>query len=79
MTVKRLRDVLSAIGPPATSMEIAELIWLAEHLPPAMSTGPEAEHAVIPASADATVPDLDPITDEKQPDSSERGSSAKHY
>ena len=33
MTIERLRDVLNAIGPPVTTIQLAEMIWLASHLP----------------------------------------------
>lgn len=33
MTIERLRDVLNAIGPPVTTIQLAEMIWLACQLP----------------------------------------------
>ena len=33
MTIERLRDLLGAIGPPVTPVELAEMVWLAGHLP----------------------------------------------
>ncbi|WP_447041372.1 SAV_2336 N-terminal domain-related protein [Streptomyces sp. DSM 118878] len=33
MAIDRLRDALDALGPPVTPLELAEMLWLAEHLP----------------------------------------------
>ncbi|MGA4845560.1 SAV_2336 N-terminal domain-related protein [Streptomyces sp. G5(2025)] len=34
MAIDRLRDALEALGPPVTPLELAEMLWLAERLPP---------------------------------------------
>lgn len=34
MTLDRLRDLLAALGPPVTPLALAEMLWLAERLPP---------------------------------------------
>jgi hypothetical protein len=33
MTLDRVRDLLGALGPPVTPLELAEMLWLAAHLP----------------------------------------------
>jgi len=47
MTIDRLRNVLGAIGPPVTPLELAEMLWLAGHLP-------SGEHADEPQASGAT-------------------------
>ncbi|AZM56705.1 hypothetical protein DMA15_32415 [Streptomyces sp. WAC 01529] len=39
MTIDRLRDALEALGPPVTPLELAEMLWLAERLPPGEGAG----------------------------------------
>ncbi|WP_405663067.1 SAV_2336 N-terminal domain-related protein [Streptomyces sp. RK9] len=34
MTLDRLRGLLTALGPPVTPLDLAEMLWLAERLPP---------------------------------------------
>ncbi|MBW5424919.1 hypothetical protein GKQ77_25690, partial [Streptomyces sp. BG9H] len=41
MTIDRLRDALQALGPPVTPLELAEMLWLAERLPPGEDAGGE--------------------------------------
>ena len=51
MTIERLRDVLNAIGPPVTTIQLAEMIWLARHLP---AGDQESESASGAAETEAT-------------------------
>ncbi|MEU5952836.1 SAV_2336 N-terminal domain-related protein [Streptomyces sp. NPDC047525] len=39
MTIDRLRDALEALGPPVTPLQLAEMVWLAERLPPEAGEG----------------------------------------
>ncbi|GHC58005.1 SAV_2336 N-terminal domain-related protein [Streptomyces flavofungini] len=39
MTLDRLRDLLAALGPPVTPLDLAEMVWLAERLPPGEAEG----------------------------------------
>ncbi len=48
MTIERLRAVLNAIGPPVTTTQLAEMLWLAAHLP---ADGQQAGTAPGPAGA----------------------------
>lgn len=43
MTIERLRDVLDALGPPATPRGIAEVLWLAQHAQPPSTTASPAD------------------------------------
>jgi WD40 repeat protein len=52
MAIDRLRDLLNAIGPPVTPLELAEMLWLADHLP----AGPD-EEAASREPADSRPPD----------------------
>ncbi|NUP53634.1 MAG: hypothetical protein HOW97_40880, partial [Catenulispora sp.] len=47
MSVSRLLAVLNAIGPPVDTVELAEMLWLAGHLP-----APAPETAADPAGPD---------------------------
>lgn len=49
MTIDRLRTLLGDLGPSATALEIAELLWLATHLPSPEEPTPASTEAVIPA------------------------------
>jgi hypothetical protein len=69
MTIERLRAVLNAIGPPVTTMQLAEMLWLAAHLP---ADGQQAGVAAEPAGAGdgETADDTGPrtaITGQEQP------------
>ena len=57
MTIDRLRAVLNAIGPPVTTTQLAEMLWLAAHLPAdgqQAGTAPEPAGAVDAETADNT-------------------------
>lgn len=49
MTIDRLRDVLQALGPAVTPLELAEMVWLAEQLPSGEGEG--IETGVAPAAS----------------------------
>src|ERR1700722_11069364 len=60
MTIERLRVVLDAIGPPVTTIQLAEMIGLAGHLPDVdQEQEPEPTSAVDTTIAEA-VADADP-------------------
>ncbi|WP_396454183.1 hypothetical protein, partial [Actinomadura sp.] len=42
MTIDRLREALSAIGPPPDARELSEMLWLACHIAPAEERPPPA-------------------------------------
>ncbi|MEU8122702.1 SAV_2336 N-terminal domain-related protein [Spirillospora sp. NPDC049024] len=50
MTVNRLRDVLSAIGPPPDARELSEMLWLACHISPTEEHGPAFPPATPPVA-----------------------------
>ncbi|TDD33829.1 hypothetical protein E1287_18525 [Actinomadura sp. KC06] len=68
MTIDRLREALSAIGPPPDARELSEILWLACHIsppeaarpaPPVVAAAPE-EPAELPRPAAPSVPDPRP-------------------
>ncbi|WP_149260823.1 SAV_2336 N-terminal domain-related protein [Actinomadura sp. K4S16] len=50
MTINRLRDVLSAIGPPPDARELSEMLWLACHISPTEEQGPAVSPATPPVA-----------------------------
>ncbi|MCP9950133.1 hypothetical protein [Actinomadura madurae] len=40
MTIDRLRDALSAVGPPPDARELSEMLWLACHISPSEEAAP---------------------------------------
>ncbi|WP_141578109.1 SAV_2336 N-terminal domain-related protein [Actinomadura sp. WMMA1423] len=59
MTIERLRDVLSAFGPPPDARELSEMLWLACHISPAEKQGPAVPPVappVVEEPADAPGP-----------------------
>ncbi|MGW2306764.1 SAV_2336 N-terminal domain-related protein [Actinomadura luteofluorescens] len=49
MTINRLRDVLSAIGPPPDARELTEMLWLACHISPSGEQPPAVPPVPAPA------------------------------
>ncbi|GAA1898825.1 hypothetical protein GCM10009837_21740 [Streptomyces durmitorensis] len=49
MTIDRLRDALEALGPPVTPLQLAEMVWLAERLPPEAGEGANAGAGLVGA------------------------------
>ncbi|MDT3395355.1 FxSxx-COOH system tetratricopeptide repeat protein [Streptomyces sp. B1866] len=49
MTLGRLRDALQALGPSVTPRELAEMLWLAQHLPPGADDEPPPAEPPPPA------------------------------
>ncbi|MEU8305725.1 SAV_2336 N-terminal domain-related protein [Actinomadura sp. NPDC048955] len=49
MTINRLRDVLSAIGPPPDARELSEMLWLACHISPSGEQPPAVPPVPSPA------------------------------
>ena len=63
MTTDRLRDVLSAIGPPPDARELSEMLWLACHITPAgerPAPAPPAPPPDFPAPPQAPPPQAPP-------------------
>ena len=61
MTIDRLRDALSAIGPPPDARELSEMLWLACHIsPPAEEAAPAPPPPPLP-------PPAEPLEDEPVP------------
>ncbi|MEU4822796.1 SAV_2336 N-terminal domain-related protein [Actinomadura sp. NPDC023710] len=59
MTIDRLRDALSAIGPPPDARELSEMLWLACHISPAgeqPSAVPPVPPPVVDEPVDAPAP-----------------------
>ncbi|MEV3922950.1 SAV_2336 N-terminal domain-related protein [Actinomadura coerulea] len=48
MTIDRLRDVLSAVGPPPDARELSELLWLACHISPPEERAPSVPPVRLP-------------------------------
>lgn len=48
MTIDRLRDVLSAVGPPPDARELSELLWLACHISPPEEQAPSVPPVPLP-------------------------------
>ncbi|WP_329094612.1 SAV_2336 family protein [Actinomadura citrea] len=63
MTIDRLRDALSAIGPPPDARELSEMLWLACHISPAgeqPSAVPPVPPPVVDEPVDAPAPPKPP-------------------
>ncbi|MGH3242186.1 MAG: hypothetical protein ACRDNL_17555, partial [Spirillospora sp.] len=57
MTIDRLREALSAIGPPPDARELSEMLWLACHIsPPAEQPRPAAPVRPEPPEEPAAPP-----------------------
>ncbi|WP_412520051.1 hypothetical protein K8Z49_18700 [Actinomadura madurae] len=50
MTIDRLRDALSAIGPPPDARELSEMLWLACHISPPGEAAPPGPPVLPPVS-----------------------------
>ncbi|TYK49226.1 SAV_2336 N-terminal domain-related protein [Actinomadura decatromicini] len=48
MTIDRLRDALSAIGPPPDARELSEILWLACHITPSEDAPPREPLPAVP-------------------------------
>src|SRR6266702_97343 len=77
MSLKRLRDLLAELGPAVTTVQLAEMLWLAQHLPapeppapepagpPADASGPAGDPR--PTDADPDAPDPPPMSSGRPP------------
>ena len=68
MTVDRLRNLLDSIGEPVTSIQLAEMIWLAGHIQggePEPEPGPAQPRQQAPAAADPQVMPCDDADKER--------------
>ncbi|MEV4000821.1 SAV_2336 N-terminal domain-related protein [Actinomadura sp. NPDC049753] len=52
MTIDRLRNVLSAVGPPPDARELSEMLWLACHISPSEERPPSAPPVPLPVPAE---------------------------
>ncbi|MEV0662649.1 SAV_2336 N-terminal domain-related protein [Actinomadura luteofluorescens] len=64
MTIDRLRDVLSAVGPPPDARELSEMLWLACHISPSGEQPP----AVAPVPSPAVDEPVDVLGPPKPPE-----------